>query len=111
MKSLAVIPRELARQDAEQAIDFYLSEAGPDVALRFIDALDATYRQIGDNPGGSSPRWGHDLNLPGLRSQKMKRFPYLVFLMERADHVDVWRILHAERDIPSWLQGGEEASI
>ena len=111
MKSLAVIPRELARQDAEQAIDFYLSEAGPDVALGFIDALDATYRQIGDKPGGSSPRWGHDLNLPGLRSQKLKRYPYLVFFIERANHVDVWRILHAERDIPSRLQGGEEVSI
>jgi toxin ParE1/3/4 len=111
VKSLPVIPRELARQDAEKAIDFYLSEAGPDVALGFIDALETAYRQIGDNPAGSSPRWGHDLNLPGLRSQKLKRFPYLVFFMERADHVDVWRILHAERDIPSWLQGGEEASI
>lgn len=108
MKSLPVIPRELARLDAEQAIDHYLVEAGRDVAFGFIDALEAAYAQIGANPAGSSPRWGHELNLPGLRSRKLKRFPYLVFFVAREDHVDVWRILHAQRDIPSWLQDSEE---
>jgi len=43
-----------------------------------------------------------------LRSRKLKRYPYLVFFMPREDQVDVWRILHAQRDIPSWLQGSEE---
>jgi toxin ParE1/3/4 len=108
VKSLPVIPRELARLDAEQAIDHYLAEAGRDVAFGFIDALEATYAQIGANPSGSTPRWGQELNLPGLRSQKLKRYPYLVFFMAREDHVDVWRILHAQRDIPSWLQDSEE---
>lgn len=108
MKSRPVIPRELAVQDAEQAIDYYLGEAGPDVAFGFIDALEAAYRLIRENPGGGSPRWGDEVNLPGLRSRRLKHFPYLVFFMERADHIDVWRILHAERDIPTWLQSGED---
>jgi toxin ParE1/3/4 len=46
VKSLPVIPRELARLDAEQAIDHYLAEAGRDVAFGFIDALEAAYAQI-----------------------------------------------------------------
>jgi toxin ParE1/3/4 len=33
------------------------------------------------------------------------RFPYLVFYLERADCIDVWRVLHAQRDIPSWMVG------
>jgi toxin ParE1/3/4 len=112
VKALPVVPRELARQDAEQAVDHYLAEAGPDVAFGFIDALEAAYAQIAEIPEGGSPRWGHELNLPGLRNRKLKRFPYLVFFMARDDHVDVWRILHAQRDIPSWLQDGEsEESI
>jgi toxin ParE1/3/4 len=112
VKSLPVIPRELARQDAELAIDHYLGEAGRDAALGFIDALEAAYALIGANPAVGSPRWGHELNLPGLRSSKLARYPYLVFFMVRDDHVDVWRILHAQRDIPSWLQDGEsEESI
>ena len=31
-------------------------------------------------------------------------YPYLIFYIERDGHVDVWRVLHALRDIPAWLQ-------
>ena len=48
--------------------------------------------------------YGHELEIPGLRSWPLPRYPYLVFYMEHDDHVDVWRVLHAERDIPAWLQ-------
>jgi toxin ParE1/3/4 len=44
------------------------------------------------------------LNLPGLRSWPLTRYPYLVFYVERSDHVDVWRVLHGQRDIPGWMQ-------
>jgi toxin ParE1/3/4 len=30
-----------------------------------------------------------------------------VFYVERDDHVDVWRILHGQRDIPAWMQEPE----
>lgn len=33
----------------------------------------------------------------------MPDYPYLVFYVAGDDHVDVWRVLHAERDIPEWL--------
>ena len=43
------------------------------------------------------------LNIPGLRSWPLTRYPHLVFYMEREDHIDVWRVLHGVRDIPAWL--------
>ena len=35
----------------------------------------------------------------------MTRFPYLIFYFERDDCVDVWRVLHGQRDIPAWMNG------
>lgn len=103
MTAKPVAPREQARRDVEAAVDFYVAEAGETVALRFIDALEAAYVAIGRYPATGSLRYGHELDLPGLRSRLLKGFPYLVFYVERDRHVEVWRVLHAQRDIPSWL--------
>jgi len=77
MKS--VIPRALARQDADDAVDYYARDAGGEVALRFVDALENAYRVISSRPTSGSPRFAQELELPGLRSRKLKRFPYFVF--------------------------------
>jgi len=98
-----VVPRRKATEDAEAAVDHYLIEAGVDVALQFVDALQAAYAHIGGHPASGSPRHGHELALPGLRSWPLPGFPYLVFYVERTDHVDVWRVLHGHRDIPPAL--------
>jgi toxin ParE1/3/4 len=102
-----VVPRTQARTDADQAIELYLAEAGPNVALGFIDALEQAYSFIGENPAAGSPRWAHELNLPGLPSCRLRDYPWLMFYMERDDHVDVWRILHAKRDIPAWMNDAD----
>ena len=39
----------------------------------------------------------------GLRACALQTFPYLVFYVEREDDIDVWRVLHGNRDIPAWL--------
>lgn len=103
MKSKSVIPRELADRDVEVAIDYYLRDGGEEVALRFVDALEQAYAHVGRHPATGSPRYGHELNLPGLRSWPLQRYPYLVFYVVRDDHIDVWRVLHGERDIPAWI--------
>jgi toxin ParE1/3/4 len=104
MSVKSVLPRAAAQQDVLDAIDFYLAEASERVALDFVDALESAYRHIGRAPATGSSRLAHELNLPGLRSWPLSRFPYLVFYFEHEDRIDVWRILHAARDIPSWLQ-------
>ncbi len=98
-----MIPRAVARRDVDEAIDYYAGEAGVDVALHFIDALKEAYRAISSRPAIGSPRYAHELELPGLRSRKITRFPYLIFYLERDDHIDVWRVLHGQRDIPWWM--------
>lgn len=45
----------------------------------------------------------HALDLPGLRCWPHTRYPYLVFYLQQQDHIDMWRVLHATRDIPAWL--------
>ena len=110
MKAKQVIPRELADKDAEDAVDYYLQEAGDQVALGFIESLQKTYDYIGRHPQTGSPRYAHELNLPGLRMWSLKRYPFLVFYIEQDDHIDVWRVLHGKRDIPAWLQAPDSTA-
>jgi toxin ParE1/3/4 len=102
-----VVPRELAIRDVEEAIDHYLSEGAAQAALGFIEALEQAYAHIGRHPATGSSRHAHELNLPGLRSWPVSRYPYLVFYVENDDRVDVWRVLHGSRDIPAWLRTPE----
>ena len=99
--------RALAHADVENAIEHYLRAAEAPVAVGFIDALEAAYRGIAAHPAAGSPRYGHELAVPGLRSRGLKRYPHLVFYMERDDHIEVWRVLHAERDIPARMREAE----
>lgn len=104
MKVKPVIPRALATRDVDQAVAYYLDEASEKIALRFVDALEEAYTHIGRQPAAGSPRYAHELGIPGLRSWPLRRFPYLVFYVERLDHVDIWRVLHGRREIPVWMQ-------
>lgn len=108
MSGKPVVLRERARRDIDEAIERYLSEAGLAVALRFIDALEDTLRQIGERPASGSPRHAHELEIPGLRFRSVGRFPHLVFYVERDADIDVWRVLHGARDIPAWMQETHE---
>jgi toxin ParE1/3/4 len=107
VKAKPVIPRTLACRDVDEAIGYYLGEGADEAALGFADALEQAYTHISRHPGTGSPRYGHELNLPGLRSWPLTRYPYLVFYVERTHHIDVWRVLHGQRDIPVWMQEPE----
>lgn len=104
MNAKPVIPRVLACRDVDEAIGYYLDEGTDESALGFVDALEQAYTHMSRHPGTGSPRYAHELNLPGLRSWPLTRYPYLVFYVERTDHIDVWRVLHGQRDIPAWMQ-------
>jgi len=101
------IVRAAADQDIKESIEFYLAEGAQQAALSFIDALESALRDVQGNPAIGSTRYAHELDLPGLRCWRLKGYPHLVFYVEREDHVDVWRVLHGSRDIPSWLHDAE----
>lgn len=107
MRAKPVVARERASQDVDGAIAFYLGEDAEDAALGFIDALEHAYTQIGQHPASGAPRYAHELGIAGLRSWPLKQHPYLVFYVDREDLVDVWRVLHTRRDIPTWLDDDE----
>jgi toxin ParE1/3/4 len=100
----SVVPRELANRDVDEAIDHYLSEAGEQVALAFVEALERAYRHISRHPASGSTRYAVELSLRGLRAWPLRRFPHVVFYVEANECIDVWRVLHGARDIPAWMQ-------
>ncbi len=103
MKFKPVLPRSIANRDADEAIHHYLDEGAEQAALGFIQALEDAYRHIGRYPATGSQRYAYELDLPGLRFWPLKRYPYPIFYVVRDEHIDVWRVLHSRRDIPTWM--------
>lgn len=102
--------REAALADVEAAVRWYAENAGASTADAFLDALDGAYAHIARHAATGSPRWAHALNVEGLRSWGLDRFPHLVFYVEREDRVEVWRVLHKARDISASLRGPDDAA-
>ncbi|TXH48447.1 MAG: type II toxin-antitoxin system RelE/ParE family toxin [Cellvibrionales bacterium] len=107
MKAKIVVPRALAQQDVQEALAYYQTQAGSALALRFVDALEQAYAHLSLHGGSGSPRYAHELNIPGLRAWALTAFPYTVFYREEAAQIDVWRVLHQQRDLPAWMQTPE----
>jgi toxin ParE1/3/4 len=101
--SLPVRFRARAASDVDDAVDHYRREAGEAVALDFIESLERCVRQIGRSPHLGSLRFSYELDIPELRVLGTRRFPYLVFYVPNDDGIDIWRVLHDRRDIPSTL--------
>jgi toxin ParE1/3/4 len=99
-----VVPRQRARQDIDDAIAHYLEAEAPQAALGFIDALERAFSHISRHPASGSPRYALELSLPGLRYWRLRHYPHLVFYVDHDDHLDVWRVLHGQRDIPAHMQ-------
>ena len=93
--------RQLATQDAEDALQYYEAEAPPGTAHRFVDALEQALEHLSRHPLTGSLRYAFELAIPELRTWPLQRFPYLIFYIADHDHVDIWRIMHAHRDIPA----------
>ncbi|AMY09109.1 Plasmid stabilization system protein [Luteitalea pratensis] len=109
MSAKPLVLRALAIRDVDEAVACYVGAGGESAALGFIDALEMALSRISRHPGSGSPRHAHELNLPGLRCATVRRHPHLVFYVEVEAHVDVWRVLHGERDIPAWLMSPDTA--
>lgn len=100
--------RQLAAEDIDAALDHYLTEASPDVARRFIAAAERAMNSIGRHPRRRSLRFAFELGIPDLRCWPLIRFPYVVFYIERDIQIDVWRVLHTRRDVPTALADTNE---
>jgi toxin ParE1/3/4 len=66
-----------------------------------IDALEHEIGQIGRSPRSGSLRFSYELEIPELRVRPVARFPSLVFYVVGDGAIEVWRILHTSRDLPT----------
>jgi toxin ParE1/3/4 len=99
-----VVPREQANRDIEDAIEFHLKNGAVPAAMGLVEAIEDAYALLGRHSSIGASRYAYELDLPGLRSWSLRRFPYLIFYSELEDCVDVWRVLHNRRDIPASMQ-------
>lgn len=97
------ILRPQARRDQEAEVRYYRGHAGSKVAVRLVTATNVALDQIELEPGIGSPVLGKILDIPGLRTWRVKKFPLLWCYFERADHLDVVRLLGERQDIAAIL--------
>jgi toxin ParE1/3/4 len=85
---------------------WYLVEQGaPEVAFRFLDAVEAPVGQLLRMPGIGSPNELKNPSLKGLRAWPVKDFDeILIFYVVEKEAVKVIRILHGKRDIARILK-------
>lgn len=100
---MPVVLTAKARQEVRRITAWYRKEGGALLALRWAASVETAVRHIGANPKTGSTRYATLLKLESLRFWPLKGFPYLVFYLERNAHIDIWRVLHAQRDIPAWM--------
>ena len=98
--------RPAARVEVEEAAYWYLGQGGGAVASRFVESFLAALEHVSLHPASGSVRYGELTRHAGLRFWRVRDFPYLVFYQDRGEWLDVWRVLHAEHDIPAWLREG-----
>ncbi|MGQ0542525.1 MAG: type II toxin-antitoxin system RelE/ParE family toxin [Blastocatellia bacterium] len=104
MKLKPVVTRQDADEDIDHAFEYYLSEAGSELAIAFIDEFERAASHLSRFPLSGSPRLGHALGISELRQWPLRRFPYLILYFDMKNSVEIWRVLHGEIDLPEWLR-------
>jgi len=100
--------RGAARRDAAEAAWWYATQAGFAAGERFLAAVENGIAHVSRHPAIGSSRYAVPLNLDGLRFWPVNGFPYLILHVEIQTHLDIWRVLHAQRDIPEWMGESKE---
>ncbi len=95
--------RPQALRDQQDAVRYYRKEGGTRLAVRAAKATNAALDQVELDPGIGSPRLGELLGISGLRTWRVAKFPYMWCYFERADHLDVIRLLGERQDIAAIL--------
>jgi len=84
--------------------DFYLAEAGIEIAAAFLSAWDRCVDHLSAFPASGSPRLAESLEISGLRVWPVKGFPQLALYHQTAQSLTVQRVLHSARDLPFALR-------
>lgn len=96
--------REPASRDIGEVLHRYWFDASPQVAHAFAVALRHAFQHLSQFPSTGSSHYSRDTPLSDLLAWPVQGFPYMVFYLEEASSVDIYRILHTARDIPASLR-------
>ncbi|HLP91639.1 MAG TPA: type II toxin-antitoxin system RelE/ParE family toxin [Nostocaceae cyanobacterium] len=99
-----ILVTENARLDIRQHFA-YLSQNNPDTALKFFDATRETFAQLARMPGMGNLYQDDNPRLQGLRKWQVKGFKkYLIFYYDRAEHIEIMRVIYGGQDIERMLE-------
>jgi toxin ParE1/3/4 len=97
--------RTAARKDILRQYGWYLDEAGPRVADRFLDAVEAAFETLQGMPDVGSPRQFQNPLLAGLRSWPIPGFPAIrAYYIHSGHSIRIVRVLHGKRDVHSQFE-------
>jgi plasmid stabilization system protein ParE len=105
--------RTAAREDILRQFRYYLVEKQvPQVAQRFLDAVEAAVDTLCRAPGIGTPKLFSNPQLADLRSWPIPGFLMVrIYYIYAENELRVVRVLHGKRDIATLLEGdttGEE---
>ena len=87
----------------------YIARDSVEAAERFLSAVETAVAQLAGMPRIGAPWKSPHLQLAGVRTWLVPRFPnHVIFYREREDGIEVLRVLHGARDIQSLLSSGLE---
>lgn len=95
--------RSVAQTDVETTVEWYLAEAGPQVAAGFVDALEAAVEHLCAHPFTGPLRFAFELEVPELRTWPLRTYPYVIVYIVADGSIDIWRVVQARRDMPQFL--------
>lgn len=99
MPPKSIVPHRHAIDDVLDVVDYYREHAGTPVAEKFPFEVDQALERLSQHPNIGSPRPALELDIEGIKSWALNRFPHQIFYEIQDDHVELWRILHPRRDI------------
>ncbi|MGA2748064.1 MAG: type II toxin-antitoxin system RelE/ParE family toxin [Verrucomicrobiota bacterium] len=91
--------------DLLKQVEWYRLQAGPEVAGRYIDAVEATLRRLAAVPGLGRPRFKNWPELAGIRSFRVEQpfHRHLIFYRFDEESLLAERVVHGARDLPCRL--------
>ena len=95
--------REEVLLDIDEALNYYLTEA-PHVVHGFESAVLEALGHVEKFPGTGSKRYLSSSGEDVLRFWTLNKFPYAIFYFERADYIEIVRLLHQSSNIPIHLE-------
>jgi plasmid stabilization system protein ParE len=101
--------RPAARDDIIRQFRYYLVDRDkPEVANRFLEAVDKSVEKILRTPNAGVPKHLSNPSLAGLRSWPVEEFEDIrIYYLAQGDEVRVIRVLHGKRDIARILEREE----